>query len=121
MDSRKLIRSFTYAWRGLVRIFREEPNFRLETAAAAAVLVLMFVFDLSSAERGILALATVLVLVLELMNSVYERLADLLKPRLHHYVEDIKDIMAASVLVAAIGSVVIGLVIFWPPVSALFR
>jgi diacylglycerol kinase len=54
------------------------------------------------------------VLVLELMNSIFERMVDILKPRIHHYVEDIKDIMAGTVLVASLGSALIGLLIFWP-------
>ena len=114
LNLNKTVRSFRHALRGAGRVAREEHNFRTELLAAAAVVVLMFVFDLGTVERAILTLVIVLVLVLELVNSVFERIADMLKPRFHPYVEDVKDIMAATVLVSALGAVIIGLLIFWP-------
>ena len=117
----KLFKSFGYAAKGLARVAREEQNFRLELLGAAVVVALMFIFDLRDVERAILTLAIVSVLVLELMNSIFERMVYLLKPRIHHYVEDIKDIMAGTVLVASVGSALIGLLIFWPFVAKLFQ
>jgi diacylglycerol kinase len=110
----KVMRSFKHALKGASQVAKEEHNFRVELIAAVVVVLLMFVFDLSIVERAILALVIVLVLVLELVNSVFERVADMLKPRYNEYVREIKDIMAATVLVTALGSVVIGLLIFWP-------
>jgi diacylglycerol kinase len=107
-------RSFRHAWQGAVRVAKEEHNFRVELAASVIVVIMMFVFDLRTVERAILSLVIVLVLVLELVNSVFERVADMLKPRFHGLVGDIKDIMAATVLVSAVGAVIIGLLIFWP-------
>jgi len=43
-----------------------------------------------------------------------ERLADLMKPRMNAYVRDIKDIMAAAVLVASVFAVAIACLIIWP-------
>lgn len=116
-----LLRSFQYALRGLLRVAKEEQNFRLELLAAAALAVLMVAFDLKPSERAILTLAAVSVLVLELLNSVFERMVDLLKPRIHHYVEDVKDILAGTVLIAALGALAIGLMIFGPHFAGLFR
>lgn len=117
----KLAKSFRYAAKGLARVTREEQNFRVELAVAALVILLMFIFDMRPAERAIITLAIILVLVLELMNSIFERVVDLLKPRIHHYVEDIKDIMAGTVLVASVGSVLIGVLLFWPYLAEFFK
>jgi diacylglycerol kinase len=106
--------SVGHAWRGLRRVWSEEQNFRLQAMAAVVVLALMFYLDLSTGERAMLVLAVAFVLVLELLNSVIERLVDFLKPRLHGYVGEIKDMAAAMVLVASIGAAVIGWLIFWP-------
>ncbi len=116
-----LLRSFQYAFRGLRRVAKEEQNFRLELLAAAVLAVLMIAVDLKPSERAILTLAAVSVLVLELLNSVFERMVDLLKPRIHHYVEDVKDILAGTVLVAALGALAIGLMIFGPHFAVLFK
>lgn len=56
-------------------------------------------------------------LVLELVNTIVERFADLLEPRIHPYVHVIKDLMAATVVVAAASAVIIGFMIFLPYVA----
>jgi diacylglycerol kinase len=46
---------------------------------------------------------------------------DLIKPRIHVYVEDIKDMAASIVFIGACVSVVIGVLIFLPYLVKLFR
>lgn len=111
---KKIGRSLGFALRGLAQVAREEQNFRVELAIAAIIVVLALFFSLSAAERGILVLVIIITLVLELINSIFERLADLLKPRLNEMVAEIKDIMAGAVLISAVGSVIIGIVIIGP-------
>ena len=119
MNVRQFIRSFKYASRGIVRVWQEEQSFRLQVVVAALVVILMFALGLRTSEKAILTLAIAMVLVLELLNSAIERVVDLIKPRLHPYVEDIKDVTAAMVLVAAIGAATIGLLVFWPYLQSL--
>lgn len=78
------------------------------------VVVLMIVFPLRNWERIALSLVITLVLVLELINTIMEKIVDILKPRIHHYVEIIKDMMAAAVLIASLGALAVGLLIFLP-------
>jgi len=111
---RSLARSFRHAWRGVLLAFRTERSFRLQLAVGALVLIGAIILPLERWERASLLLAITAVLVLELLNSVVERFADLLKPRLHEYVADIKDLMAGAVLLAASFSVILGLLLFWP-------
>ncbi len=110
----RLRRSVSYAWKGIRIVFREEQSFRIQVVIGLVVVVAMFALGLRTPEKALLSLAVVFVLVLELMNSIFERMVDMMKPRIHHYVEDIKDIMAGSVLVASIGALLIGASIFWP-------
>lgn len=109
-----LLKSMSYASRGIATVFKEERNFRIEVVAAIAVFVLMVFFDVTALERAILVLVVSAVLVLELLNSIVERIVDILKPRIHHYAQDIKDITAGAVLVVSGSSVIIGVLIFWP-------
>src|SRR5690242_5645428 len=109
-----LFRSFRHALRGLALAFRSERSFRIQSFAALVVIALILVLPLDVLECVILLLVTMFVLVLELLNSSLERLVDLSKPRLHALAGDIKDLMAGSVLVAAICAAVIGFVILWP-------
>ena len=87
---------------------------------ALSVVVAMLYFPLSMWERVALLLLITAVLVLELINSVFERISDGLKPRLHPMVKDIKDIMAGAVFLSSLVAAIIGILIFWPYLQALY-
>lgn len=110
----RLIKSFRVAIRGLAQVWKEERSFQIQTAMAACVIVLMFIFPLTTNERVILLFAIVLVLVLEVLNTVVERFVDMVKPRLHSYVGAIKDMMAGAVFLASLFAAGIGLLILVP-------
>ena len=74
----------------------------------------MFYLGLAKLEKVVLLIVIISVLVLEALNTIFEHLSDILKPRIHNYILIIKDIMAATVLLASFGAVIIGLMIFWP-------
>ena len=78
------------------------------------VLAAALILPLADWKRVTVVFVTLSVLVLELLNSSIERLVDVVKPRLHEYAGDIKDIMAAAVLLASLAAAAIGIVIFWP-------
>lgn len=113
-DFRKLIKSFHYASRGFWYVFKQEQNIRLHLLASLCVIILMIYFQVALWQAIILFLVMTMVLVLELINTIFERLTDMLRPRIHYYAEVIKDTMAAAVLVASLGAVIIGILIFAP-------
>ena len=53
-------------------------------------------------------------LALELMNSAVERVVDLLTTERHPLAKQAKDLAAGAVLIYAIGSAIIGLILFIP-------
>ena len=117
----RLIRSFRYAGKGLRQVFLEEQSFRVQVIAGILILILSLCFKVKVWEAAALLLVVIIVLVLELINSVFERVVDVLKPRMHPDVETIKDIMAAVVLISSIGAVFIGLLILGPYLLEFFR
>ena len=116
----RLIKSFKYSLKGLGKVFWEEQNFRIHTIATLAVLLLALYFKITIIEFIILVLLIGLVLILEIVNSIFERLLDLIKPRIHGYVEDIKDMAASIVFIGACTAMIIGLLIFLPYIIAKF-
>lgn len=110
----RLLKSYSYAFKGLFKTFREEQNLKIQIFAGLIVLFLGIFFSISRLEWAILTLAVCLVLTAEVINSAVERITDVLKPRINSYVKEIKDIMAAAVLLSSIAAVIIGLIIFWP-------
>ena len=115
-----LAKSIQYAWKGVRVVFRTEQNFRIQLLIGILVLIAAAFFQFPVWKIIILLLAIGSVLILELVNSIFERLVDAFKPRIHQYVGEMKDIMAATVLLAAAGAVVIGLLLFWPYLVDLF-
>jgi len=111
---KKLFVSFSHALRGLKKVLQTEQSFRIQVVVGVAVIVLSFVWPLAVWERILIFLLVGLVMVLELINSIFERIADGFKPRLNPIVGEIKDIMAGTVLISSVISAVIGFYILGP-------
>lgn len=118
---RRTLRRFRHAWEGLMLAFREEPSFRIQLLAGLFIVVFALLFPLERWERGALFLVIGGVLVLELINSIVERLVDIIKPRVHAYARDVKDLGAAAVFVMACTAVVLAIYIFWPHIPLLIN
>lgn len=114
INPNKMHKSFGHAFKGLKEIFHEEQNFRIHIYVSIVVILLMIIFETSLTESAILFLIIALVLSLEIINTTFEKIIDVLKPRFQDLVAIIKDLMAAAVLIASLGAVLIGLLIFYP-------
>ncbi len=112
--AKRLVKSLGFAFRGLKKVWQTEKNFRIHSVIALLVIIFAFYLEIHSFDYLILLSVIALVLILEILNSSLERLVDMLSPRTHHFVKEIKDLLAAAVLVAAILSVIVGIVVFWP-------
>lgn len=109
-----LIKSFRSAARGLWLVFKSERNFKIQLFLGILALLAAFYFPLKVWERAAVLLLIMVVLVMEIFNTVVEYFTDLLKPRLHHYVGVIKDVMAGAVLITSLGAFIVGSIIFLP-------
>lgn len=110
----KMLRSFGYAFRGIRHAWTQELSFRVQVIVAILVIITMLVLPVSFFQRLMLILMIAMVLVLEIFNTVVERISDILKPRVHPYVAAIKDLMAAAVLITSAAAAIIGLSILIP-------
>jgi undecaprenol kinase len=110
----RLFKSFGYAFRGLFKTFREEQNLQVQSIIGIIIVTLGFIFEIKPLEWCLIISVIFLVILMEMINSAVERIADALKPRIHTYVKELKDIMAATVMLSAILAIVVGLIIFIP-------
>jgi undecaprenol kinase len=112
------IKEFTHscrhAMRGLIYALKNEKNFQNEVAIGILVVVGMLYFHVTRAEMVVLFIVIMEVLVFELLNTIMERVVDILKPRVHPYAKLIKDLMAGTVLLSSILAIIIGLIVFVP-------
>ena len=112
MSLKKFFKSLKYALRGLHSVAREEQSFRFQVAIGFAVIILVILFPLATWERILMILMVSAVLVLEVINSILERISDALKPRLHPMIRDIKDMMAGAVLLTAMTAGIVAIMVF---------
>ncbi len=105
-----------FALNGLKEAFIRERNFRIHLFIATIVIIIGFYFRLEWIEWIFIIIMIQTVLITELINSLMERIIDYIKPELHPKAKIIKDISAAAVLVAAITSIIVGLIIFIPKI-----
>ena len=106
-------KSFIHAFHGLVYAL-EESTFKIMFVIALTVAVLALILEVKPIEAGVLILTVTVVLSLELLNTQVEKTLDILQPKRDQRVRVIKDVSAAAVLIASIGSVFIGFIIFLP-------
>lgn len=102
-----------YALLGLKLAWRD-THFRVHSAAALAVAVVAYFFNVSGLEFAVLLLASGFVIVAEMFNTALEELCDKHTREHDPHIARIKDLAAAAVLLAACFAVLVGLVIFLP-------
>ena len=108
--------SFLYAGKGLRYAFSTQRNFRIHVATAVAAFVLGFFLGLDRSDLAIMTLTATSVLVLELLNTAIESAVDLaIGKRFHPLAQIAKDCSAGAVLVASISSVLIAVLLLFPP------
>jgi diacylglycerol kinase len=105
-------RKFHCAFRGIKRGFRSECSFFAHLFVAATVVTAGFALGADRYEWYALVLCITLVLTTEMLNTALEQLAKAVSRDFHPHVRDALDMASGAVLLTAIGSVVIGLLVF---------
>lgn len=113
-DFKKLLKSFKFAFAGIKIVLKEEHAFKVMFLVAILVIVAMFYFNLPLTQKAVLFTMIFLVLILELVNSVMEKVLDFVCAGSNGKVKIIKDVLAGIVLLACLGAAAIGILIFLP-------
>ena len=113
------IRSITFALRGIGCMLASQQNAWIHAAATVVVVAVGLLVGLPCSEWCWIVLAIVSVWTAEALNTALEFLTDLASPQFHPLAGKAKDVAAGAVLISAIGSVIIGALVFWPKVVVL--
>jgi len=111
----KLSRSFYYAFAGLAYLFRTQRNARIHALAGLCACIVAAWLRLDPVRWALIVFTIALVLILEGLNTAIEAAIDLAMPRTHPLAKAAKDLAAGMVLIAAIASVLVGLLVLGPP------
>jgi diacylglycerol kinase (ATP) len=119
MRARNLRESLRYALAGVRYAFVTQRNMRIHLAAAVAVMAAGCALGLSTVELAVLTLTVSVVLTAELVNTSIETVVDLVTQRPNELARVAKNVAAGAVLVCAIGSVIVGMLLFVPHICRL--
>ena len=108
--------SFLYAAKGLKYAFSTQRNFRIHVGFTLVAFVLGLFLGLNKSDLAIMSLTATSVLIVELLNTAIESVVDLaIGKRFHPLAQIAKDCSAGAVLVASISSLLIAILLLFPP------
>lgn len=99
---RRILNALRYSWQGLKAAVKYEAAFRQELALAVLLIPAAFFLGRTTDEVFMLIASVVLVLVVELLNSAIEALADALSVETHPLLGRAKDLGSAAVMLMLI-------------------
>ncbi len=106
--------SFREAFSGLKHAFSKHPNFKIHLFFSIFVLLASWYFSVTRIELMILILTITLGFAVEFLNTTIESVCDLVTLEWKKDIKIAKDVAAAMMLITAVGSIIIGLLIFIP-------
>lgn len=106
----RLIFKFKVAFEGLFEGIKTDLSIQIQLGFSIAAVLIAYYFRFSAIEWSIWLICIGLVLTLEFLNSAFEQMLDRFDPSYHRLTKRAKDLGAASVLVSAIISLIIGLI-----------
>ncbi|MEX2013086.1 MAG: diacylglycerol kinase family protein [Candidatus Levyibacteriota bacterium] len=113
--------SFKYAAAGILHAFRYNQNLKIHLLVGIIISLLAVYLGVSHFEMGILGLMILLVMASEMINTSIEEMVDLITTEHRQEAKVAKDVAAGMVLLTAVGSVVVGILIFTPYILKFFR
>lgn len=119
MRAGTLLLSFRYAFWGIRHLLFSQRNAQIHLAIGMLAVAAGVVLGISRVEWAVLVLTCALVLAAEGANTAIEAVVDIAAPEYHPLAKIAKDVAAGAVLLTAIAAVIVGLIIFGPPLLAL--
>ena len=113
------LKSFKYAFVGAYKLITTEHSIMVQFSVAIFVTFAGFYFEISKLEWMLQSIAIGLVLSVEGLNTAVEKVADFIHPDFHERIGFIKDIAAGAVFFVACVAIFIGIMIYYPIISAL--
>ncbi len=113
--------SFRHAFRGWWYVIRTQRNAWVHALVTTLVVLAAFWLRLPARDWAVLLLTIALVWTAEFINTALEAVVDLASPRHHPLAKVGKDVGAAAVLIAALTSILVGLLILGPPLWQMIK
>lgn len=112
----RYFRSIKYAFNGLIYGLRTEKNIQIWLGIALIMIGFSFWLQVTPTEFLIFLIWMFLIGTSEYLNTSIEKLANRVTLEYDEQIKHVKDIAAGATLVASIGAIITGLVIFVPKI-----
>ncbi|OJG82979.1 diacylglycerol kinase [Enterococcus ratti] len=113
--------SVEFAVQGIKTVFSEERNMKKHVGFGLFAFFMGFVCQLNLMEWLWLFLAVFLVWIVEILNTVFENVVDMVTDfHFHPIGKKIKDMAAGAVLITAFFAVIVGFILFVPKIYQMF-
>ena len=113
--------SFKYAIRGLKEVIKSERNAKIHLVMAFLAIILSVVLRVGLLQFLFVFISIVLVIFAEIINTAIEKTLNLISQENNHAIQITKDMMAAAVLITAIGAIVVACVVFIPKLIEIIK
>lgn len=120
LNWKRLVRSFHYAFRGVIKLLTDQQNARIHATITIVVGIAAYILELTRIEAAVLFMAIIMVFAMEIMNTAVEKICDLIDMNHNNQIRVIKDGMAGAVLIASVIAIVVAVLIFLPYIRDLF-
>lgn len=121
MPLRNWIESANNAIEGILHAAKTERHLRYHLYTATTVLVLSYFLGIDRIDFLIIAIAVILVLLAEMLNTAVEYVVDMISPDRSEKARITKDVAAGAVLITAFGAAVLGFFIIFPYITKVFE
>jgi len=119
--NKHFITSLEFALQGIRTVFQEERNMRAHVVFGLMAILVAFLLRVSVLEWLWIFLAVFLVWIVEIINTIFENVVDMVTDfHFHPIGKKIKDMAAGAVLVTSAFSAIVGVIIFLPKIIKLF-
>jgi undecaprenol kinase/diacylglycerol kinase (ATP) len=112
---KKFLDSIYYSLEGIIYSFSQQ-SFFLMFLIAIGTLIFSFWLQISYFEWLIVIFLIGFILSLEMLNTVFERTLDFLEPYISDKIKMIKDLIAGTVFIACLTTIILGIIIFLPKI-----
>ncbi len=109
----RFLDSVRCAGRGLAWAWATQRNLRRQVAAGAGAIGFGLLLGFDGVRLAVLWLTVFAVLGMEVLNTALEALVDALYPEFNAVTARVKDVAAGATLLAAAGSLAVGLALLW--------
>jgi undecaprenol kinase len=121
MAKKRFINNILIAVKGIAHGFSRERNIKIQMIIGWLIILFSIILKIPRNDLILIVFVSFLVIILELVNTSFEKLIDFLHPDRHDEIRKIKDMMAGAVLLIVVLAVIVGILVLYRPALSLLK